>query len=610
MGVDQLPPGQERQHDVHPLMNLALATPLYVLGGALMVLFTGRTIVRIRHHRRLREALDKDDQERFSQNTALSASLKKHVFYAPLLSTRHSREFRPLGRIHMGTIPLRLEVALLAAYLALNLIFFFVLVDWPRDFKEVMFELKYAAGHLAVMNSPVLVLTAGRNNPLIPLLGLRFDTFNLFHRWVGRLMIVGAIVHVACVLASEAREMGMSMVNKKIWHVPFFIYGLVSFIAFVVILFQSLSPIRHAFYEAFLHFHILLAVMAFVGLWYHLEGLAMQRVLLATVILWGLDRVGRLGSIIWRNFGKKRTTATVELLPGDVARVDVALARSWSFRAGQYMYLYIPSLGLWTSHPFSVAWTSWNRTGPWEKRSSQDSVGLLLGDAERQKVSFLIKRRDGFTRKLLDKVDKSSEGRFRATAFAEGPFGGLHTLSSYGTVVLIAGGIGITHPLSYMHDFVNGSAERAIAVRRVKLVWAVRSRDHLSWIQPWMTTLLGHPALQVSSEHKQESYFQFPEFTLSVQVYVTGSPDGNVSDDFYSSDETPWANSAPPSVPVSLHSGKPRFGAILDAEMAQQVGAMAVNVCGPGSMGDDVRTAVRQRQGRKTVDLYEEAYSW
>lgn len=158
------------------------------------------------------------------------------------------------------------------------------------------------------------------------------------------------------------------------------------------------------------------------------------------------------------------------------------------------MYLYIPSLGLWTSHPFSVAWTSWNRTGPWEKRSSQDSVGLLLGDAERQKVSFLIKRRDGFTRKLLDKVDKSSEGRFRATAFAEGPFGmsrrliacygcadnrlpgGLHTLSSYGTVVLIAGGIGITHPLSYMHDIVNGSAERAIAVRRVKLVWAVRSR--------------------------------------------------------------------------------------------------------------------------------------
>lgn len=60
-------------------------------------------------------------------------------------------------------------------------------------------------------------------------------------------------------------------------------------IAFVLIFFQSVSPVRHAFYEAFLHFHIALAIMAFVALWYHLKHLALQRVLLATLILWGLD---------------------------------------------------------------------------------------------------------------------------------------------------------------------------------------------------------------------------------------------------------------------------------------------------------------------------------
>ncbi|KAL4894416.1 ferric reductase like transmembrane component-domain-containing protein [Aspergillus ambiguus] len=613
MGVDELKPGEHRAeggNGPHPPMNPALATPLYVLGGALVMLFVGRSIVRFRHRRRLQEVLESDDQEKFSQNSILTAQLKKHLFYAPFLTRRHSREFRLLGRIHMGTIPLRPEVTLLALYLAINMIFFFVLIDWWQDYKEVMFQVKYAAGHLAVMNSPVLVLTAGRNNPLIWLLGISFDTFNLFHRWIGRLMIVGAIVHMSCVVASEAREMPMIVVTKVMWHTPFFIYGLVALIAFVMIFFQSLSPIRHAFYEAFLHFHILLAIMGFVGLWYHLEGLALQRVLLATVILWGLDRAARLTSLIWRNFGKKRTTATVELLPGDVARVDVALARSWFFKAGQYMYLYIPSLGLWTSHPFSIAWTSPNRGGSWEKRGSQESFNLLLGEEDRQTVSFLIKRRDGFTRKLLDKVDKSNDGRFSATAFAEGPFGGLHTLSSYGTVMLVAGGIGITHPLSYMHDFVDGFATHKIAVRRVKLVWAVRSRDHLSWIQPWMSSLLNHPALQVSSERKQESYFQFPDFALSVQIYVTGSPDGNVSDDFYSSDETPWATSAPPSVPVNVYSGKPSFREILDTEMAQQVGAMAVSVCGPGGMGDDLRAAVRERQGRKTVDLYEEVFSW
>lgn len=44
--------------------------------------------------------------------------------------------------------------------------------------------------------------------------------------------------------------------------------------------------------------------------------------------------------------------------------------------------------------------------------------------------------------------------------------------------------------------------------------------------------------------------------------------------------------------------------------MAQQTGAMAVSVCGPGGMSDEVRKVVRDVQGsRKTVDFYEEAFS-
>jgi predicted ferric reductase len=197
-----------------------------------------------------------------------------------------------------------------------------------------------------------------------------------------------------------------------------------------------------------------------------------------------------LWSIIWRNVGKQRTLATVELLPGDVARVDVSMARSWTFKAGQYMYLYIPSLGLWTSHPFSVAWTSTDRMNFNEERNSNDSLSILLGGPQRTIMSFLIKRRNGFTQKLLEKVTKSMEGRFAATALVEGPFGmhmnasigesrltpdpgGLHSLSSYGTVLLIAGGIGITHPMSYLHEFINRL--KSIAVRKVTLVWVIRS---------------------------------------------------------------------------------------------------------------------------------------
>lgn len=240
--------------------------------------------------------------------------------------------------------------------------------------------------------------------------------------------------------------------------------------------------------------------MSFVALWYHLKNLLQQRVLLGTLILWGLDvcffnhfprhmnlilthiqRASRLGILIWRNCGKRRTTATVEALPGSVARVDVDVSRAWNFRPGQYMYLYMPCLGLWTSHPFTVAWSSagTDTLNVTEKRSSSDSIATLLGGSETTTMSVLIKGQDGFTKKLLDKVEDSPEGRIKVTALAEGPFGGIHSLASYGTLLLVAGGIGITHPMSYLHEVVTNFASRKTATRKVHLVWMIRSLGKL-----------------------------------------------------------------------------------------------------------------------------------
>lgn len=52
---------------------------------------------------------------------------------------------------------------------------------------------------------------------------------------------------------------------------------------------HSLSPIRHAFYEVFIHLHFALAAACFGFLWVHLNGLAAQTYLLAAIILWALE---------------------------------------------------------------------------------------------------------------------------------------------------------------------------------------------------------------------------------------------------------------------------------------------------------------------------------
>ena len=65
-----------------------------------------------------------------------------------------------------------------------------------------------------------------------------------------------------------------------------------------------------------------------------------------------------------------------------------------------------------------------------------------------------------------------------------------------------------------------------------------------------------------------------------------------------------------PSSTVSMFPGKPNIETLIDMEIEAQVGAMAVSVCGPGSLSDDVRDVVRKRQQLANIDYIEESFSW
>jgi hypothetical protein len=95
---------------------------------------------------------------------------------------------------------------------------------------------------------------------------------------------------------------------------------------------------------------------------------------------------------------------------------------------------------------------------------------------------------------------------------------------------------------------------------------------------------------------------------LSIEIHVTAHKES--FEEYIPHPETPWTQCAPPTVPLSINHGKPCFQSMLESKKARQVGAMAVSVCGPGGLGDSVRAAVRDVQGEKTVDLFEEAFSW
>lgn len=330
-----------------------------------------------------------------------------------------------------------------------------------------------------------------------------------------------------------------------------------------------------------MHLHQALAAVTLFGVYAHMKGYAAQTAYLKLVIaLWIIERGFRLMRIIYRNIGKGGTTAEVTCLPGGAMRVKVRLARPWTFHTGQHAYIYMPLVGYWMSHPFSVAWSDEDVEESVSEKNSLPKNSDDLFANKYENIYFLIRRRTGFTERLWKKAEAAPTGTFITRAFLEGPYN-KQKLHSFGTVVLFAAGIGITHQVPHVRDLVRGYGEGTVATRRICLVWTIQSPEHLEWIREWMTTILALP-------RRREC--------LRILLFVTRPKNMK---EIYS-----------PSSSVQMFPGKPNIQAIVDQEVEHSVGAIGVTVCGIGAVADEVRKACRQWMGKITIDFEEESFSW
>jgi len=230
-------------------------------------------------------------------------------------------------------------------------------------------------------------------------------------------------------------------------------------------------------------------------------------------------RLLRFLTFINCNLGREGTKATVEVLPGEALRVSVSAARKIQTQPGSYFYLYIPSVGLWTSHPFSIAWSDIEL--PLSRPSSEsiyEKIESKTKDADpngRQMLSAVIRRRTGFTDSLYRRAENAGAlngAKLTLNAYVEAGYG-VHQsmLSSCGTVMLFAAGVGITHQIPYIRHLVEGYAAGTVAARKVILVWVTKSPEHLEWIRPWMTQIL-------AMERRRE--------VLMIKLFITQPKDG------------------------------------------------------------------------------------
>jgi len=574
MTPEMIAAAQEASRD-----NEMLSDYLYIICGAVSVAVILWKVLDIANKwTRTVVCINNDRQRYFALPRPKLAWVKKNILYAPVLRKRHNREIQMSTAINVGTLPTRFQLLFLIAYFATNVAFCVIDIDYSDEWENVTRLVRNRTGVLSVINMIPLFLLAGRNNPLIPLLGISFDTYNLIHRWFGRIVILEAVAHTLAHFAKAGSAWQESF--QGMLQTGFLLWGFIATLSFVFLGIQAWSPLRHAFYEVFKLLHIAVAALSIVGLWYHIKlgELDQARYLYIVIGIWVADRAARALRTIYHNFGKTRTRTVIEALPGDTVRLTMTLARPWHARPGQHAYLYMPKFSFWQSHPFSVAWVDGADDLSVDKLASSHQERKQM---QKMQIAFVIRARTGFTNTLYQKVANAPAGKMETTCWVEGPYGARHPLDSYGTVVLFAGGVGVTHQVPYVRELVAGYAAGTVATRKILLVWTIQSPEHLEWIRPWMTEILG-------MDKRRDA--------LRIMLFVSQP---RSTKEIHS-----------PSSTVQMFPGRPNIETLMSMEQEQQIGAMAVSVCGPGTLSDEVRRVVRRRQSRSSIDFIEEAFSW
>ncbi|KAK7208460.1 ferric reductase NAD binding domain-containing protein [Myxozyma melibiosi] len=500
----------------------------------------------------------------------------------------HAEPFRFFG-IALNITPVRWMYLLVVLYSILNVVFLWPQVDIFEENTKIGTPrqqwARYIAdrsGIFATVMMPSLYLFAGRNNILQYFSGWQFETFNVIHRWTGRWMFIQSAVHgLTYSLVYVYQEGGYATYVESVWHVEAIIWGSVATILAAAILFQAFYPFRHYFYEIFKILHIALAAVFLAYTYLHVYAYnyyqwMFYKYLWATVGIWVVDHVFRIFRILYSGLF---ATASVKIV-GGAAIIRVKPMISWTPKPGQYAYLYVMRHNFWESHPFSV-------------------VGKENGE-----YVFVTKAEAGMTQKLLKSVAKAPDAtKNKMNVWVEGFYGESAPVSRFDTILLVAGGIGITAIVSYATALANKAREG----QHIILYWILRNETDLGWVKSLIDAIAATRRVEI-------------------HIFVTGAHDSSVAalSDVKNSDsasasatDSEKANSLDGSkiswtADDVTYGQRPDMNAVIASTVHEANGSVAVMMCGPGSLSDICRQAVAQNvdKGKARVEYFEEVFSW
>ncbi|KAK6538481.1 hypothetical protein TWF694_010064 [Orbilia ellipsospora] len=341
-------------------------------------------------------------------------------------------------------------------------------------------KIAYRAAWVTVTQIPFVLLISGRISLFSLLTNIASERINWLHRWVGRTILCSVLVHMSLFW----REWYLSdFVQTELEIMPMVIYGFAGFGVLGWIMLTSLAPIRWFTYELFYINHLASVGALLWCLYMHVPTYAVYNVYLGIAFI-AFDRLLRAALFVYNNINFSQTTTSeskskYSLRFGHTAEINVLdrkehLTRviikdvKMKWRAGQHIYLSIPSLRPFESHPFSISnvYESPELLSKDYKELGNNTIPHTGG----RDLQLLISSRAGFSKQLHRKCAPIDNAPVILKAFVDGPYGSPPVWNSFETVVLIATSTGITFTLPIIEEIAANPA----CVRRLHFHWTVR----------------------------------------------------------------------------------------------------------------------------------------
>lgn len=389
--------------------------------------------------------------------------------------------YRPIPTVRVGTVEfvfpsLAVTIIVLAALIFVVLYCF---VPQPYYYWSISLgspPLAIRAGMLAVAMVPWIVALSTKANFITMLTGLSSERLNGLHRWGAYICLFLSLVHMVPFYITPIWEDG-AFINYRNW-VPQGIYvygnGLAALIPLGILCIHSLPFIRHRMYELFIVIHIPVSWVFVAMLFWHTKNyLGSWAYLWTTIVIWILTYLIRLFYLNWTNPFRMSSfmigeESAVTLLPQNAVKVTVPTQMRW--RPGQYVYLRMPGIAFFESHPFTIA------------SLCSDDFPSAYGEKYRD-MTLVFRPFKGFTRKMFREA--LNHGPYKTyTALLEGPYGGMQReMSAFDDVIFFAGGSGITAIASQLLDLIKKIRDGKAVTRSVKVIWALRNPETMEWFK-------------------------------------------------------------------------------------------------------------------------------